>query len=75
MLEKEQRIRLESLGLLKSYVQNHIEIFFRSWYQPRLQMVNPDEREEAEATLSIIMDMYGRIDLMEELRPTSDVLA
>ena len=72
VLVKEQRVRLESLGLLEAYVQNHIETFFQSWYRPRLEMVSLDERAEAEATLSRIMDMYGRIDLMSELRTTSE---
>ncbi len=73
VLEKEQRRRLVSLGLLEAYVQNHIEAFFRNWYKPRLEIVRLDERDQAEATLRSIMEMYGRGDLMEELHRASGV--
>ena len=75
VLEKEQRQRLEALGLLDAYVQNHLEVFFWDWYAPRLKIVSPDEREQAEATLGSIMELYGRPDLMAELHRAPEVEA
>jgi glycosyltransferase involved in cell wall biosynthesis len=66
VLELEQRNRLEFLGLLEAYVEHHLETFFRQWYLPKLAEVRPQEREQATAILSRIVDIYGRGDLMAE---------
>ncbi len=66
VLEKEQRKRLESLGLLERYLEHHFETFFRNWYEPKLNDVRLEERQHAAAILTDIVQLYGRNELMAE---------
>jgi glycosyltransferase involved in cell wall biosynthesis len=70
VLEKEQRRRLEALGLLDQYLENHFEVFFQNWYEEKLRDVRPEEREHATDILRSIVELYGRNDLMEKLKGT-----
>ncbi|CAM2895412.1 glycosyltransferase [Salinicoccus roseus] len=57
-LEIERIPYLEKYDLMDVYLEERFNFYIRKWYKPRLERVEPSEREEAVARFLEIIDLY-----------------
>ena len=66
-LEIERIPYLEKYDLMDVYLAERISFYIRKWYKPRLEKVDPEEREEAVKRFLEIIQLYDKYEPEYEL--------
>lgn len=66
-LEIERIPYLEKYELMDVYLEERISFYIRKWYKPRLEKVDPEEREEAVKRFLEIIQLYDKYEPEYEL--------